>query len=60
MLWLSALISLLFLGGWLSPVFFLPDSYIRLIIKTLFIAFLIIKVIANYPRYRYDQLMSLG
>jgi len=60
MLWLSAVTSLLFLGGWLSPISFLPSSSFWFILKTLIIAFLIIKVRANYPRYRYDQLMSLG
>ena len=60
MLWLSAITAILFLGGWLSPIFFLPHSFIWFIIKTLLICFLIIKVRANYPRYRYDQLMSLG
>lgn len=60
MLWLSIITALCFLGGWLSPVSFLPDSSFWLILKTLFIAFLIVKVRANYPRYRYDQLMSLG
>jgi NADH-quinone oxidoreductase subunit H len=60
MLWLSAITSILFLGGWLSPLTWLPNSYIWFIIKTLFVAFLIIKVRANYPRYRYDQLMNLG
>jgi NADH-quinone oxidoreductase subunit H len=60
MLWLSAVTSLLFLGGWLAPISFLPSSSIWFILKTLLICFLIIKVRANYPRYRYDQLMNLG
>lgn len=60
MLWLSALYSLLFLGGWLSPIFFLSNSIFWFILKILLIAFLIIKVRANYPRFRYDQLMNLG
>jgi len=61
MLWLSSITSLLFLGGWLSPIsILLPSSSFWFIFKTLVICFLIIKVRANYPRYRYDQLMSLG
>jgi len=60
MLWLSAITAILFLGGWLSPIWFLPNGAWWFIIKTLVICFLIIKVRANYPRYRYDQLMSLG
>ena len=60
MLWLSAITALLFLGGWLAPFSVLPSSSIWFIVKTLIICFLIIKVRANYPRYRYDQLMNLG
>lgn len=60
MLWLSAITAILFLGGWLSPLPFLPDSSLWFILKTLLICFLIIKVRANYPRYRFDQLMNLG
>lgn len=60
MLWLSAIVSILFLGGWLSPIYFIPNSSYWLILKILIICFFIIKVRANYPRYRYDQLMNLG
>jgi NADH-quinone oxidoreductase subunit H len=60
MLWLSAIMAICFFGGWLSPVLFLPDSSFWLIFKTLLINFMIIKARANYPRYRYDQLMNLG
>lgn len=60
MLWLSMIMSICFLGGWLSPLPILSDSYIWMIVKTLAICFLIIKARANYPRYRYDQLMNLG
>jgi NADH-quinone oxidoreductase subunit H len=60
MLWLSIIMAICFFGGWLSPLSFLPDSYFWLILKTLLVCFAIIKVRANYPRYRYDQLMSLG
>lgn len=60
MLWLSVIMVICFFGGWLSPLSLFPDSFIWLIFKTLIICFLIIKVRANYPRYRYDQLMNLG
>jgi NADH-quinone oxidoreductase subunit H len=60
MLWLSAVIALCFFGGWLSPIFFLPNSVFWFLLKTLCVCFAIIKVRANYPRYRYDQLMTLG
>lgn len=60
MLWLSVIMTICFFGGWLSPIFILPNSSLWLIIKSMIICFLIIKVRANYPRYRYDQLMNLG
>lgn len=60
MLWLSVIMAICFFGGWLSPFGLLPDSMFWLISKTMFVCFLIIKVRANYPRYRYDQLMNLG
>ena len=61
MLWLSVIMAICFFGGWLSPISFLVGhSAFWLIFKTLVVAFLIIKVRANYPRYRYDQLMNLG
>jgi NADH-quinone oxidoreductase subunit H len=60
MLWLSVIMVICFFGGWLSPIAFLPHSSFWLILKTMLICFLIIKVRANYPRYRYDQLMNLG
>jgi len=60
MLWLSVVIAICFFGGWLAPLSALPQSSLWLIIKTLVVCFLIIKTRANYPRYRYDQLISLG
>lgn len=60
MLWLSVIMAICFFGGWLSPITFLPHSSFWLIVKSMFVCFLIIKVRANYPRYRYDQLMNLG
>jgi NADH-quinone oxidoreductase subunit H len=57
---MCALISLLFLGGWLSPVAFLPDGFLWMFLKMLFVFFCFSMVKAITPRYRYDQLMRLG
>ncbi len=57
---MCALISLLFFGGWLSPVEFLPDGIIWMIIKMAFCFFIFSMVKAITPRYRYDQLMRIG
>ena len=55
-----ALVSLLFLGGWLSPVSFLPDSFLWLLAKIFCVLVLFFWVRATFPRYRYDQVMRLG
>ena len=56
--------SILFLGGWLSPLDIFPFTMIPdplwLIIKILFLFVLFALVKAIVPRYRYDQLMRLG
>ena len=57
---MCALVSLLFLGGWLSPIPFLPDGFLWMFIKMLFVFFCFSMVKAITPRYRYDQLMRLG
>jgi NADH-quinone oxidoreductase subunit H len=61
---MSSLSVLLFLGGWLPPFGILIFTWIPgpiwFGIKILFILFLFIWVRAALPRYRYDQLMSLG
>ncbi len=57
---MCALMSLLFFGGWLSPVPFLPDSPLWMVAKMAFFFFLFAMVKAIVPRYRYDQLMRLG
>ena len=57
---MCALVSLLFLGGWLSPVGFLPDGVFWMALKMLFVFFFFSMVKAITPRYRYDQLMRLG
>jgi NADH-quinone oxidoreductase subunit H len=60
MILVSALTSILFLGGWLSPVGFLPDGILWLFAKMSAILFLFLWFRATFPRYRYDQLMRLG
>lgn len=57
---MCALITLLFFGGWLSPVPGLPDGVLWMVGKMLLIFFLFSMVKAIVPRYRYDQLMRLG
>ena len=56
--------SILFLGGWLSPIDLYPFSLIPaplwLIFKILLLFILFSLVKATVPRYRYDQLMKLG
>ncbi len=57
---MCALVSLLFLGGWLSPIPGLPDGVFWMVIKMVFVFFIFAMVKAITPRYRYDQLMRLG
>jgi NADH-quinone oxidoreductase subunit H len=60
MILVSMLGVLMFLGGWLSPVPFLPDSFLWLLAKVLFLLFFFLWFRATFPRYRYDQIMRLG
>ncbi|MBW8459590.1 MAG: NADH-quinone oxidoreductase subunit NuoH [Thiobacillus sp.] len=60
MILIAALTTLMFLGGWLSPVGFLPDGIIWWLAKTGFVLFLFLWFRATFPRYRYDQIMRLG
>ncbi|MEP5761010.1 MAG: NADH-quinone oxidoreductase subunit NuoH [Litoreibacter sp.] len=57
---MCALISLLFFGGWLSPIPGLPDGALWMVAKMSVFFFLFAMVKAIVPRYRYDQLMRLG
>lgn len=57
---MCALTSILFFGGWLSPIPGLPDGAFWMILKMGFFFFLFSLVKAVVPRYRYDQLMRLG
>src|SRR6202008_2678554 len=61
---MSAMVAILFFGGWLSPIDVWPfnaiPGVILLIAKIWFFFFLFAVVRAFVPRYRYDQLMRLG
>ncbi len=57
---MCALTTLLFFGGWLSPIPGLPDGAIWMVLKMSFFFFLFAMVKAIVPRYRYDQLMRIG
>lgn len=69
MMLISALASLLFLGGWLSPFAGIPvvgDTILGeggvhwFLLKTVVFCFLFLWFRATFPRYRYDQIMRLG
>jgi len=61
---MCALITTLFLGGWLPPVAVPPFTYVPgifwFLAKACFVFFMFAMVKAFVPRYRYDQLMRLG
>jgi NADH-quinone oxidoreductase subunit H len=64
MILMSAMTSVLFLGGWLPPFDIAPFTWIPgpiwLALKIVFCLFIFVWVRATFPRYRYDQLMRLG
>lgn len=69
MILISTVLSLLFLGGWLSPfegipflesMFFFIPGIVWLLLKISFFLFFYLWIRATFPRYRYDQLMRLG
>jgi NADH-quinone oxidoreductase subunit H len=64
MILMSAMTSILFLGGWLAPFDIEPFTWIPgpfwLIGKIVLCLFVFIWVRATFPRFRYDQLMRLG
>ena len=67
MILISALTSVFFFGGWLSPFegYPLPDlltapGFHWLALKIAFFLFLYLWFRATFPRYRYDQIMRLG
>jgi NADH-quinone oxidoreductase subunit H len=61
---MSALTTILFMGGWQPPFHMEPFTWVPgavwFILKTAFFVFVFIWVRATFPRYRYDQLMRLG
>jgi len=62
MIMMCSTITILFQGGWLSPIGlldFLP-GVVWFGLKTTFLLFVFIWVRAAFPRYRYDQLMRIG
>ena len=60
MILISALTAIMFLGGWLSPLSFIPDGIHWFLLKTGGFLFLFLWFRATFPRYRYDQIMRLG
>ena len=64
MILMSAMTTILFLGGWLPPVDMAPFNWIPgpiwFVLKIAFVLFCFLWVRATFPRYRYDQLMRLG
>ena len=61
---MCAMMTILFLGGWLSPIPFAPFTWVPgavwFILKVCAVFFMFAMVKAFVPRYRYDQLMRLG
>ncbi|NVO16462.1 MAG: NADH-quinone oxidoreductase subunit NuoH [Rhodoplanes sp.] len=61
---MCAMTTILFLGGWLSPIPYPPFTWVPGVIwfslKVLLVFFMFALVKAFVPRYRYDQLMRLG
>mgnify|MGYP002759399787 CR=1 FL=1 len=69
MILISALIAIMFFGGWLSPFQNVPyldaltawvPGFVWLLIKLSFFVFCYLWFRATFPRYRYDQIMRLG
>ena len=69
MILITALTTVFFLGGWLSPfagfdalegTMLAEPSFFWLVLKMLLFCFIFLWVRATFPRYRYDQIMRLG
>ena len=64
MILMSAMTTILFLGGWLPPIDVAPFNWIPgpiwFAAKIAMVLFVFLWVRATFPRYRYDQLMRLG
>ncbi|ALV28639.1 NADH-quinone oxidoreductase subunit NuoH [Pannonibacter sp. Q-1] len=61
---MCAMMTILFMGGWLPPVDAAPftwvPGFVWFLLKSLLVFFMFAMVKAMVPRYRYDQLMRLG
>ncbi len=61
---MSAMTTILFMGGWHPPLHVEPFTWIPgvvwFLLKVVFFVFVFVWVRATFPRYRYDQLMRLG
>ena len=61
---MSAMTSILFMGGWQAPFGITPFTWIPgtvwFLLKIAFVMFMFVWVRATFPRFRYDQLMRLG
>jgi len=62
MILISAVASIMFLGGWAAPLAFLGfiPGWIWLFVKTFVVVSMFIWARASFPRYRFDQIMRLG
>ncbi|MEK8090315.1 NADH-quinone oxidoreductase subunit NuoH [Thermithiobacillus plumbiphilus] len=64
MILVAMLAAIMFLGGWLPIVDFMPfnliPGFIWLMLKVAFLLFFFLWLRATFPRYRYDQIMRLG
>ena len=60
MITMSALVTVLFLGGWHAPVDFLDVPIIWFVGKVFFLLCVFIWIRATFPRIRYDRLMAFG
>ncbi len=64
MILMSAMTTILFLGGWLPPFDVAPFNWIPgpvwFLAKVGVLLFFFLWIRATFPRYRYDQLMRLG
>src|SRR5262245_16110404 len=64
MILMSAMTSVLFLGGWLAPIGIPPFTWVPgwlwFMLKIGFVLFCFLWVRTTFPRFRYDQLMRLG